>query len=73
MKTMLSLLAATLLLSISSAGMAEEPIRGAKDCSKTSRPQLCEALKAAEEACKDKPAAERRPCVKAKLAEGSAK
>ena len=73
MKTILSLLAATLLLSFSSAGMAEEPAKDARDCSKSARPQYCEAVKAAEEACNGKPEAKRWACVKAKLAESSAK
>jgi hypothetical protein len=67
MKSILSLLATTLLLSFSSVSMAAEVTKGAKDCAKTSRPELCEALKAAEEACKDKAGADRKACVKEKL------
>ena len=72
MKSILSALATTLLLSFSGASMAADApaapvVHGAKDCSKTTRPEQCEALKAAEEACKDKSAAERKACVKANL------
>ncbi len=73
MKTMLSLLATALLLSFSSACMAEEPAKGARDCSKSARPQYCETVKAAEVACNGQPEAKRWACVKAKLAESSAK
>lgn len=65
MKSILSALAATLLLSFSSVNLANAA--GAMDCAKTSRPQLCEALKAAEEACKDKAGPERKDCIRAKL------
>lgn len=72
MKSILSALASALLLSVTGAAMGRDApaapvVHGAKDCSKTSRPEQCEALKAAEEACKDKPANQRKDCVKAKL------
>ncbi len=72
MKSSLSVLAIALLFSFTSATLAADApaapvVHGAKDCAKTSRPEQCEALKAAEEACKDKSAAERKACVKAKL------
>ena len=76
MKSILSALATTLLLSFSGASMAADApaapvVHGAKDCSKTSRPEQCEALKAAEEACKNKSDAERKACVKAHLKAGA--
>ena len=74
MKSMLPPFAGALfaaaLLSFSSIASAQHVVGGAKDCAKTSRPQICEAIKAADEACKGKAAgAEHKACVKEKLKE----
>jgi hypothetical protein len=74
MKTLLSVLAATLLSSLAFSTLAQQMSPAeralAVDCSKGSRPELCMALKEAEKSCMDKPTREeQKVCVKAFLKE----
>lgn len=65
MKFVVSALFAALSLTVAASAFAEQ---GAKDCTKTSHPDLCQALKDAEAACKDKASRdEQKACVKEKL------
>lgn len=65
MKVAVSALFAALSLTVAASAFAQQ---GAKDCSKTSRPALCQALNDAEAACKDKATREeQKACVKEKL------
>jgi hypothetical protein len=62
MRSILSPLAAILFLSFASQAMAAE-----RDCTKSSRPDVCEAKKKALEVCKDKKAEEMGACYKAEM------